>query len=156
MWQKLNSNWSTFNVQWRRYFIKVYLKTEKNSILIFWIYLPLWKIYLKKAMALASSHVQKILIQFNTVKVAVYQDPERLLKNLKINFTNCNHKQNIKAKVTVTLSLIYFFHIWDGIHPPPPDPKKGHFPSDWLKVTWARPFIANSSLLKPFKITKIS
>ena len=75
-------------------------------------------------MALPSSHVQKILIQFNTVKVAVYQDPERLLKNLKINFTNCNHKQNIKAKVTVifitnflffTFGMAYFHGSWDSL-----------------------------------------
>ena len=55
--------------------------------------------------------------------------------------------------------LFFYLITVPPVQPPSSDkgqPNKGHFAAYWLKVTWARPFNTNSSLLKSFEITEIS
>ena len=49
--------------------------------------------------------------------------------------------RRFRAKVGKGQGLVSGFKYW--LHPSPPD--KGHFASDWRKVTWARSFVTNSS-----------
>ena len=60
---------------------------------------------------------------------------------------------NIDARKSLSHSFEYNFKYTHPLRTRA-NPNKGHFASDSLKVTWTRPFIANSSLLKPFEITK--